>query len=66
MNSSNSRYENEIRCEMCDMLVGYAPYSRDEYQCISCNQEKCKHKFLKLPGKLISKCKFCKKYKEHV
>ena len=29
-------YEEEIECEECGKLIGYAPYTRTAYLCIEC------------------------------
>ena len=35
--TKSEKYGNEIVCESCKKLLGFAPYYRDEYRCIECN-----------------------------
>ena len=34
---SKGKYLQEIRCERCEALLGYAPYWRADYLCVACN-----------------------------
>lgn len=36
---SETQYEQPISCEHCKKLIGYAPYSRDAYQCLDCHKK---------------------------
>jgi hypothetical protein len=31
------KYLQEIKCQKCGLLMGYAPYGREEYLCCQCN-----------------------------
>lgn len=31
------RYWQPVKCEICGKHMGWAPYSRDAYQCTDCN-----------------------------
>ena len=33
----SGKYFQDIKCEVCGKLLGYAPYMREAYKCIQCN-----------------------------
>ncbi len=33
-------YEELIKCRECGLLLGYAPYMREEYRCIECEKSR--------------------------
>lgn len=35
--SDDEKYLQEINCERCQTLLGYAPYYSTEYKCVQCN-----------------------------
>lgn len=66
-------YIQDIKCEKCGRIIGYAPYHRDAYQCLECHA-KIQHEFAKTcihdwswgPADDIDTCYDCLSTRKHV
>jgi hypothetical protein len=59
-------YKQEIVCESCKKMMGYAPYFREDYQCLDCHKNiqrevarDCEHDWIDGPTTRIQTCYDC-------